>query len=293
MKVISKYVVPEGDLTTNVSNTDSDWSAGTYNLNDLVTHEKEIWKCVVASTTAEPGTSTDWESQGYANKWRWSDEIIGTKTTNSNTIEMTISNPTTLINGISFFGLNADTVQVKVTDSVDGEVYNSTLSLAEGDLEADWYSWFFSPFSNRQDVAFTDLPAYFGTGVDIDIVIDNTGDTAEVGEIVAGQSINLGDTVYPVNTGIITFSRKTEDANGNYSVDSKAFVKRSDYVVSLERESMAYVQRTLSGFRDVPTVYIGDEDLSSTIVYGFFKDFRLLYDNPPLATCSLSVEGLE
>jgi hypothetical protein len=39
-----------------------DWSAGTYNLSDLVRNSAKVWVCIAASTTEEPtGTPTDWE----------------------------------------------------------------------------------------------------------------------------------------------------------------------------------------------------------------------------------------
>ena len=294
MQIIDKYTVPEADLTINATNDNADWASGTtYSTNDLVTHDKKTWKATTGSTGSEPSdTNTDWAAQGYANKWRWSDDIIGTKTTNSNTIELEIANPNTLCNGIAFFGLVADSVQVIVTDTTDGEVYNTTQSLTISEEITDWYTYFFEPYSSIQDTVFVDLPMYFGTGVTIDIIIDNTGDTAEVGEIVLGQLTFLGETIYPITTRIIDFSRKTTDDDGNFIIDEKPFIKRAEYAVSVEAEAMSVIQNKLASIRSTPTVFIGDVSFKNSIVYGYYKDFSIVFDTPPLATCNLSVDGL-
>ena len=293
MDIIRRYEVSESNAVINAINANADWSAGTYIQNDLVTHNKEIWKCIVTSTTEEPSSvSTDWESQGFSNKWRWEDKRIGTKTTANDEIVLTISNSSFLFNGIAFFGCSGTSVQVIVNDSVDGEVYNHTESLTISENVGDWFDYFFEPYENVEDTAFVDLPSYAGAGVTTTIKITNTGAVAQVGEIVLGTVTNIGNTELPVSSRILDYSIKTTDADGNFIVEEKPFVKTSTYNVSLEASRMAIVQNILTKIRTTPTVFIGDINFKNTIIYGFYKDFSIVFDSYPLASCALEVVGL-
>jgi len=294
MKIIEKYTIPEADLTSNVSNAYSDWSSSTtYSTDDVVVHNKKVWKALSSSTDSEPANdNTNWEFISYSNVWRFSDEIVGTFTTNSDSIEMSIDNPATLCNGIAFLNVSANSITVIVTDTTDGEVYNHTEELTVSEDILSWYDYFFEPFSRRTDVVFSDLPAYFGSGVTIDISIDYPGDNASVGELVLGNLTKIGETIYPLTTRIIDYSRKVTDANGNFIIEEKPFKKMADFAVAVEAEKMNSVQNFLASIRTTPTVFVGDVDFRNSIIYGYYKDFSIVFDTPPLATCNLSVEGL-
>jgi len=293
MILIKKYDIPYDKFTSDSTNTETQWASGTYSLNDIRWYQKNVYKVIVASTTQVPGAGTDWEVLYATNVWKCFDNIVGTQTEKADTLHLTITEPTELINGIAFFNVSCDTIQVKVTDLTDGIVYDKTINMSTSpDLEADWYSWFFSAFRFIKDVSFIDLPAYFGSGVTIDIILINTGDNATIGECVCGTLTNIGITSYPLKTGIFDYSRKTVTDEGYYVIEQRPFRKIADFSLSLEATDMARVQNILTELRNEPTVFIGDENFETSIIYGFYKNFDILFEVPPMAICNLSVEGL-
>lgn len=297
MFVIDPYTIPVGDLTSNVDIAETEWTVGTYSLGEQRYQGIILYEVIVSSTSDEPSVGVDadpptWKVVGNINRWKFYDQKVGTVTSNSDTIEMSIADPSTLVNGLAMFNIKGREVTLEVSEDSEGVVYSSTIGLIESQPITNWYDYFFEPYSQREDVSFTDLPAYFGSGVDISITIDNTGDTAELGEVVLGKLSFLGDTLYPLTTGIRDYSIKDTDDDGNFIIKTKPFSKYADYAISVDAGFMAYVQRTLASLRGTPTAYIGDNDLATSVVYGYFKDFQIVFDTPPLASCSLRIEGL-
>ncbi len=68
-------------IQAHTSGGDGDWSAGTYSLGDRRVHSGNVWIVVVASTTEEPDTGTDWEldndEPGVGNAWQNYWEVVG------------------------------------------------------------------------------------------------------------------------------------------------------------------------------------------------------------------------
>jgi hypothetical protein len=281
--------VPEDDAPTWVSGNDQDQG-------DLVIYEHRIYEALIHITGPdrfiEPNDPQDppiWLDLGATNRFRMFDQVVDTMTTNPSTIEVELVS-VGVINGIALFNLGGTTLTVEVVDSVEGTVYGRQVLLQDNSNITSWYAYFFEPIVQRPDVVLTDLPNYRGASVFV--TVDAGMGTAQVGELAAGQVRQLGVTNFGTSIGIQDYSRKERDQFGNTIIVERRFAKRAEYDVTVETSQVFAVQNALAQVRAMPVVYIGDENRASTLVFGFFRDFRIILDTPSISSCTIEVEGL-
>ena len=279
---------------SNVTITETLWTAGTYTLNTQRYVGTRLYKVIVASTTDNPTvgvtlTPPSWQDIGAINRFKMFDQVVNTQTTRTSLIDVSIL-PGTIINALAMFDLDGVTTTITMTDPIEGVVFNETKSLQDNTIIIDWYSYFFESITTRSDVVFLGLPAY-GSAT-IRIQVDAGASTAAIGEVVIGRQRNLGVTNFGTSVSILDYSRKETDEFGNIVVETRPFSKRADFDVTVETGSVAAVQKALASIRTTPTVFIGDEDRAETIVYGFYRGFNIIISTPSISDCSIEVEGL-
>ena len=279
---------------SNVTITDTLWTAGTYTLNTQRYVGTRLYKVIVASTTDNPTvgvtlTPPSWQDIGAINRFKMFDQVVNTQTTRTGLIDVNVL-PGTIINALAMFDLDGVSTTITMTDPVEGVVFNETKSLQDNTIIIDWYSYFFESITTRSDVVFLGLPAYGSATIRIQV---NAGaSTAAIGEVVIGKQRNLGVTNFGTSVSILDYSRKETDEFGNTVVETRPFSKRADFDVTVETGSVAAVQKALASIRTTPTVFIGDEDRAETIVYGFYRGFNIIISTPSISDCSIEVEGL-
>lgn len=297
MRLIRPQSVTDATLTSS-SVTEADypvWNAATaYILGDRVirtTGVHKIFERIIAGTTATPpeNDSTNWLDIGATNRWKMFDSAVGSQTTKSDSIVVTIT-PGMVVNAVALLNVVAQTVRVKMTDTIDGVVYDSTVEMLDNSLITDWWHYFFEPIVRRQDVVFLDIPSY-GTA-SIEITITNTGNTAACGVAVLGVAQTIGDTMMGASVGIRDYSRKEQDAFGNFIIVPRTFSKRANFQLKVQRNKTDGLQKLLAELRTTPVVYIGSDSFESTIVYGYYRDFDIVISSIPLSDCNIEIEGL-
>ena len=257
-------------------------------------YDHRVYEVIVATTTDRPdlgavASSPTWLDLGSTNRYKMFDEIISTQTSNTGTIEVTIT-PNEVVNAVAFFGIYGSEITVEMDDPTEGIVYSSTKQLQDNTLIVDWYSYFFEPISYISDAVFLDLPSY--GSADILVTIDAGAEDAKCGEMIIGKQRALGVTNFGSAVSIQDYSRKERDQFGNTIIVQRAYSKRADYDVTVETNSVAAIQKVLADIRTVPTVFVGEENKPETIVYGFYKQFNIVLSTPSISDCSIEVEGL-
>ena len=230
-----------------------------------------------------------WARQGATNRWAMFSNQINDQTTRADEINVTLT-PGALVNGVSFFNINAATVQIIMDDPVDGIVYDETFGLVDSSGVNDWYAWYFEPIVRQKTLAVLDLPPY--VSADITVAIEDTGNTAACGLMTMGAQRKLGDTDFGTGVGIVDYSRKQRDTFGNPVITKRNFTKRSDYSVTVDTDYVGTVTNTLADFRTTPMTWIGSVDFPSTIIYGYYRDFNIVLNNYTKSLLSIDVEGL-
>lgn len=297
MKIIVPQQITPAKLTsTNVPDTDAPvWSSATnYNPGNTVIYNNRVYECLLNNSNVIPSVGAlndppQWLDLGATNRHKMFDQIVGTQTSRTGTIQVSVD-PGTFVNALAFFGLAGNQISVSMTDPVEGLVYNQTRSLQDNTLINNWYSYFFEEITYRSDMIFSDLPNYM-EGV-LSFTISAGSSLAKCGEVVMGRQKTVGVANFGTGVSIQDYSRKERDAFGNTVVTERAFSKRADYDVTIETKYAASVQKTLAELRATPTVYFGDPNRPETIVYGFFKSFTIVLSSPSISECSIDVEGL-
>ncbi|WRH62030.1 MAG: hypothetical protein RSE12_16910 [Fuscovulum sp.] len=295
MKIIPPFMVKPANLVSNVPITETLWTPGTYAFGVQRYVGTTIYEVVaIGGTSDEPvagsmATPPTWIAVGSINRFKMFDFVIGDATMRAGPIDVTIT-PMQVVNAVALFQVQGNTVQVVMTDPVDGIVYDETKSLVDNTGISDWYQYFFAPVEKATEVAFFDLPSY-GTA-NVRIVIDAGTEPTACGELIIGRSVTIGTTLQSFDFGIEDFSRKERDDFGNFIIVERRFAKLSNYDIFLENFQVNAAFRELSKIRATPAVYVGNEKFPETIALGFYRDFATLRTGPVTSEMTLEIEGL-
>lgn len=269
------------------------WDVGTtYDVDDIVLSATTNHR-YQALTNGESGNSlanpAKWLDLGPTNRYLMFDLSNSSQTLNGETIDVTID-VTGRVNSVALLNLVAATVQVIVTDVVDGEIYNRTVNLIASDDARNWWEYMFLPVRRYGDWTFLDLPTY--NNPTVRIIITNPGGTTKIGSAVLGLSRDIGQTVYPSDVSIQDYSKKDVDEFGNYTIIIRDFAKRANLKVSSAESRVDSIYEILADLRATPCLFVGVESLRATWVYGFYKDMKWQFAGPNESYLLLDIEGL-
>jgi hypothetical protein len=296
--IIKPAPVTAATLTSsNVPETDyAAWTAGTYTVGTRRIYANKVYEVVATSTTDRPDTGAaavpaSWLYISATNRFKMFDISVGSGTTNSGSINITVT-PATVCNSVVLFDVDGASAQLIVRNSGGTIVYDQTLSLADYSGLDSYFNYYFLPIAETgaTELAFIDIPNY--SGASFQLIINAGAGTALCGEMIIGQKSTLAVTNFGTSVGIKDYSVKTIDDFGNVTITPRAYSKRADYDVTVETSEVGQFNKFLASIRSTPAVYIGDPDRSETIVLGYYRDFSVVLSSPSISECSLSVEGL-
>ena len=202
----------------------------------------------------------------------WEPNTVWDTTTYSS---MMVSVAPGIIDSVALMNSDASTVSIIMDDPSAGEVYNDTHTPST---------------ATYCNAIFEDLPSY--PNATTTVIIRNYDGDVNVGEAIFGKLKTLGKTKTGVGVGITDYSQKQVDAFGTFSILERAFSKRIDCNVMMSTATHSGVMRILEKYRSVPLVWIISSLYSTTLIYGYYRDFKISIPNLQIADCSLSIEGL-
>ena len=295
MFVVQPVAITPSTLdASDVPITETEWTAGTYNIGQQRYVGTTLYEVVVSSTSDEPTDGAakpepTWVRIGAINRFRMFDLVVGAPTVNAGQIEVELTLGV-IVNAVAFFGLQGLEVRVELEDPVDGVVYDRTVGLIDNSGVINWFEYFFRDIQKLTDLSLSDLPGY--GAATFKVTIDAGAGTAECGELALGRQTHIGVANLGSRIGIEDFSRKERDAFGGFEVVERAFARRGEFSVSVENATVDFVSRTLSRLRATPAVWVADEGRQATLIYGYVRDWNITYIAPTLADLSLEIEGL-
>lgn len=273
--------VPENDF--------GEWSSSYgYSQGNSVIKGHRIWQSVQSANIGnDPETAVAgwWLDVGPTNRWAMFDGVVGTSTTKA--LSFTVTLQPGRIDSLVL--MDVDAADVVVTQRVGATVITQrTLSLIEG--VADWFDYFMSPIVPRNFVVITDLPIY-GEST-IEITLSKNSGTVSCGVCVVGMKADLGLTKISPSIGINDYSRKTTDDFGRVTLVRRDYSKRGSFRMIVNNTEIDRVFSALADARATPAVWVGDDQVSSLILYGFFRDFELDIAYATVTYCTLNIEGM-
>jgi hypothetical protein len=194
--------------------------------------------------------------------------------------------------------LGAESVQVTIyAEDQETVLRQQSQDLMEWDLSlpVDWYWWLFSDAVPKDSIVFTQIDTFSQpTKLRVEITKADSAVFVEVGTLAFGTARVVGETQWNASIGILDFSKKERDDFGNFTVIERRYAKTLECDCFLPNSAIAAVQRDLAAVRAKPVVWIGSTIgmFSPTIIYGFYKNFRIVLDGPGGSYCSLEIEGL-
>jgi|GEM_PF-3068031 len=320
-----KYVVSqEIDLiSTNVTDeTYTPWSSGaTYNTGDIViesgnTKVKYKYAGISGSNSSStPSQETTKWIPAPTNPYAMVDGVVGSQTTNPDSIE--VSFHATNIDTISFFNIEADSIEITMTDNMTNTVfYDKSFDMTYDEL-ADFGDYLFSEQELRDlltdklstvemqavvdSMSGTEImdrftatpPIYYDCTVTISI--NRSGGVAKCGYLVVGRQKDLGMTLWnSASSGIISFSKKERNSYwGDVELVKGEVADTMSLQCMLDNDSVDIVRNRLKAIDGIPCVFIGDEGgkFSSLTLYGFFLDFDVPL-SPAKSVYTLKIESL-
>ena len=295
----TSYIPTQGTQVTRAA----DVSASPQSTRDLVTYDlgdqaedgNQIYKVVAdPSTQVQPvvgaaASPPTWVMLGWSNQYRMFKDGRDSYSSRNESIDVAL-NMGAIITTIGAIGLQASSVTMTMVDSVDGTVYDETISLG-GTGASDWWEYFFLQYDFDDTAVFSAIPAY--PNADITLSIDGSApsDEVRVGRIIIGAEQDLGVTNYGTSVSIIDYSTKDRDGFGNLILVPRRTVRLVDYKVTVPSLQVDFAIRALERISATPTLFIGDELYSSTITFGVYRDFSQGITTPSISDLTIQVEG--
>jgi hypothetical protein len=229
-----------------------------------------------------------WVDYGSTNRWKLHDQSVQSQTINPDIIQNSYR-VVGRCNSVALLNVAAATVQVVMTDDIDGVVYTHTEQLVSNSGVQDFYAYMSEPIVRYTDFVLTDLPMY--ANALITVTITGSGDIG-CGGLILGNAKDIGHTQFGAQVGITDYSVKTQDDFGNYTVVERAFRKTGEFSVAVNSGLVDQLQVMLASLRATPVVYVGADNYRSTLIYGFYSDFNIVISYPTMSMCAITIQGL-
>lgn len=243
----------------------------------------------IGQEAIDDGAIVYWDDLGPTNRWAMFDGKNGSQTVYADVVTVDIT-PGVVVNSFAAVNISANTVQLIMTDPVAGEVFNQTVDLQSFVGVSGMYAWLFSPIERESSLIIENLPPYINAS--IKTIYTKTGGTVRVGSQVVGYQETLGVADHGTSLGLINFSRKKQDIEGNYILDEKGFKRRATYAVSVTPEQLSNTEAVLSSTLNTPAVWVGEGAIAPSIVFGYYTDHNTILVSPVLYNLTIEVEGL-
>lgn len=232
----------------------------------------------VGNTPGGTGNDEWWTEYDSTERWKLFDAKVGSQVESAGTITYTLD-PGGPIDSVALLNVEAASIHVVMTDT------GATLATI------GWTETTVVDGLIVSDVVKLDFPLTYLTPT-ITVTVSPYLGYAKIGEMVIGQKKSLGNMKTNPSVGIIDYSIKEVDDFGNYTILERAYSKRLTCMTNILNTQLDATYDTLATVRATAVVWVGSEDYSSMIVYGFFKDFSIDLAYLKYSVCSLEIEGL-
>lgn len=304
MRVIKPVVIGSTQITaSNITEpstgsvAEAEWVSGASYAKDQIViraslHKRYVRIVAGAGTTAPESDATNWYELGPTNKYAMFDAGINTKSTNANTITMTIA-PGEMVTEMVFCELVGSSLSIIVKDHPGGTIVKQETKNLDGSNVADWYDYFFGGFAQLSVAIFRDIPAY--SNPEITFTLTGPGDVS-CGMLILGQSFEIGSVKYGASAGMIDYSSKsTNQTYGVTKLERREFAKRNNYGVIIDKIATNKVFTLVTSLRGTVCAWIGSDDYAYSVpmvTAGFVREFMLEIAYPSHSLYTIQLEDM-
>ncbi|QKG29725.1 hypothetical protein [Campylobacter sp. RM16187] len=268
------------------------WQSGTsYQPDTKVKYKDQIYICAIANqgSVTPDKMVKEWVNVGNPNETKFQDKFINTQTTKSDgNLEITINVPSSFINAFALF--NVDAKKVSVFDNLNDLIFEKEMT--ESEPISNWWQYFFGAgFTYKSDIWFLSEIDY---NENIKIVIEPNEKGANLGHLVVGKQIKIGDTEAQFSIKIIDFSKVSRDPYGNLHIREGKKAKYADVNVIMPTSQVDFNRQILASL-EKPALFVGDEKsggFESLTILGLYEDLEIIAESGEYSTTKLSIEGV-
>lgn len=285
------------DWWTSIGETYQAYSgAATYAAGDRVLSAAAhlVYESLVAGNTGNALTdATKWLRLGPSNAWAMFDLLRNTASVQPGSLSVQIT-PGERVNSIALLGMVANAATITVT-SGGVEVYSHVEDLNTREV-ASWYEYFFAEFSTQPSLVLFDLPPY--TDAVIDLALTATSGNVELGALVVGSYVDIGQVQAQAESDVLNFSTVTRDFDGGVSaMVQRRNVPKSVQSIWLPKSRVNRVRRLRDALNGSPGVWAALDDsdhdyFESLLILGFYKRFSMNHRHADYVVVSLELEEI-
>jgi len=176
---------------------------------------------------------------------------------------------------IGFFRVYGTEINIRLIDNDTSTLYEEfNISLIDESRIIDAYTYCFEPFI----YIINALQKYANLAdATLEVEITTRDGLSELSVLQLGKINYLGDTQYGLSSGIKSYSSISIDSTTGYKyLDKGDFDNVMDLDFYIPDQGFSGISQLLEDRRDLPTIYIGDENANKTIIYGIYEDFNIL-----------------
>jgi hypothetical protein len=296
------YIIKPATLSDHIAATDvleNDYSAiansHAYALADRVisTSTHKIYQCILAYTSAGTAIApnldtTHWVEVSSTNKYKAFDLSRSTQVSKTTSFYFEFT-PGVACPGAAVFNADATSIRWRVTDPVDGLVYDQTWDMVADIPESTWHSYFFAEVAVKTQQVAIDLPSYKDATYRIDVTNDTN---AAAGAIILGQVSSVGISVTRgAKISRRTYSRIETDDFGETNFVRRLSARRLQIMVPIANTDLDAVDALLEELDATPCVWVGPR-FDSLAVYGWYEDSEILIPYQDYSEVSMSIQSL-
>lgn len=253
----------------------------------------DVYESLQAGNTGHVPRETDslwWLKVGSTNRWKMFDDSPSSQTTGSS-VAVSID-VISLIDSVVLLNLSGSSVNITLTDDVEGEVYNQDHDLTATSGIDDWWLYLFEPIDRSSALFVGDLPPVFAGTLEITITEVTSDALVGIGCCIIGLAVEAGGTQYGAGVGIQDYSVIEKDAYANYLIKERKFSDKANFTVSVKNENAPKIKKLLTSLRATPAVFIGADGFETTYVYGLPIDWDMNITYTTHTILTLQIEGM-
>lgn len=234
-----------------------------------------------------------WLDAGPTNRWAMFDQSVESQTVANDFIATAIKIPDdALADSVVLQNIEgADFARITMIDPLEGVVYDKIIPLIADSGVIDPYMYTFEPIVYMDQTLVVDMPPY--AGATISISLSNIGEVIKCGLCVVGLSRTVGYTQAGLGLGILDYSTKEKDEFGNSTIEEGSYSRTMTATVWVEKSQRNAVLNLLNSFRATPLIYIGDTNDTTTVLYGYFRDYTDGIEEVSFSVLNIEIESLK
>lgn len=238
------------------------------------------------------GATPTWADIGPTNQRAMFDAVIGTSTTATDLLTVTLAPGNT--SGLALIELVGKALSVQMTNGAGGtEVYSKQIDLDATVIVSIW-DYLFAEHQQKDKVALTDLPIEYLNAHVIITIIGNG--TVKCGVSQPGITYDvMADTEWPIDASFEDFSTKITDPDfGIVTINPKPDRMLLSFSFSAPFYMLPRINKLMRTMKRTLAVYVpvDREGFETLITFGYAKEFIASPDNHKDVMYKLEIEEL-